>query len=811
MRTLLIIAVLVPLLLYLGVSWHLRDQRLRDGSVYVGQEVRILEEHALRVFEAQQLIIDRVDRYIAGMDWDTIRASEDVHRFLAETASSSPHVDGLWLVPPDGRTANSAEFFPFPDVDVTDRDYLQALSREDRLYFGEMIVGRVKGNLNFNLSRRRSPRDAFDGVILVTTSIDYFTRFWSDATTHTDFVAGLFREDGKILARFPMIGAIPENLSPNSPLLRSMAASDDGVYPSVSSIDGSRRLYGYSRIGGYPLFIGFGLENADVLAPWRRDLLWHGLIALVAAGLLGGSALVALRQGDQVTATMASLRATAFNLREEVGRRVSAQDAVAEKERLLTQVREATAQRQAILDNMVEGVVAYGAGGEVIYCNEAARTILRLRPDQAPMLDVLASEGRLADRDGSIVAAEASPVARLLRGETLEREELHLRLPDEAEPVVCRFRGAPLLGDAGELVGAVLTFTDDSEQKAEEDRRAVLTAELDHRVKNMLATIMAMVRLTSKDTDSREALVASLTGRIGAMARTHGLLTQSGWRGVEIGQIVRDEVEPYAVAGRIGIEGSEDLVLSPRTSVDLALVVHELATNAAKYGAWSQEQGRVDISWRADSASSGIVGMVWRETGGPAIEAEPTRRGFGTTLIRSTFSEAGAGVDLRYETAGVVCDIQIPVTARAGQGTRKPALAARSASGAEGLACLTGVRVLLAEDEAIVQMELQDCLERWGATVVGPVSSVGAANALAKAEHIDAAVLDMNLGGESVAPAAMILHARRVPMLITTGYRDLEGLPAPLRQLPRLQKPVSPEELREQLCAILGARDSLMA
>jgi hypothetical protein len=132
MRTLLSVAVLLPLLLYVGVSWYLRNERLQDGAVYVGQTVRILEEHALRVFEAQMLIIDRVDRYISDMDWETIRTSEDVHRFLAATAASSPHVDGLWLVPPDGRTANSAEFFPFPDVDVTDRDYFLALSEHDR-------------------------------------------------------------------------------------------------------------------------------------------------------------------------------------------------------------------------------------------------------------------------------------------------------------------------------------------------------------------------------------------------------------------------------------------------------------------------------------------------------------------------------------------------------------------------------------------------------------------------------------------------------------------------------------------------------
>jgi two-component sensor histidine kinase len=811
MRTLLSVAVLLPLLLYVSVSWYLRNERLQDGAVYVGQTVRILEEHALRVFEAQLLIIDRVDRFIAGMDWETIRTSEDVHRFLAATAASSPHVDGLWLVPPDGRTANSAEFFPFPDVNVTDRDYFQALSEHDRVHFGEMIVGRVKGNLNFNLSRRRSPRDTFDGVILVTTSIDYFTDLWTEATTYPGFVAGLFREDGKILARFPMIDTIPESLPSDSPLLQAIAQSDDGVYPSISSIDGSRRLYGYSRIGGYPVFIGFGVEDADVLAPWRHDLFWHGLIALLAASMLGGSVLVALRQSDQLTAAIASLRRTADDLRAEVGRRVRAQDVAAEKERLLAQVREATGQRQAILDNMVEGVIAYGASGEVIYCNGSARAILHLLPDEVPTLDALAAEGRLSHEDGATVSPHASPVARLLRGETLEREELRLQFRGEGNSVVCRFRGAPLLNENGDVTGAVLTFSDISEQKAEDHRRAVLTAELDHRVRNMLATIMAMVRLTSRDAGTREALVEALTGRIGAMARTHGLLTRSGWRGVELGQIVRDEVEPYAGVDRLRIEGPDHVVLSPKTAVDLALVVHELATNAAKYGAWSQESGRVDICWRIDVANPGVARMVWRETGGPSIMDEPERRGFGTTLIRSTFSEADAGVDLRYETTGVVCEIRIPVTTEAGNRARHAAKPLTVAAAPANLPVLDGVRVLLAEDEPIVQMELKACLERAGAVVVGPVATLDAAEAFSEAEVLDAAILDVNLSGRSIAPVAEFLDARGIPILFTTGYQDLQTLPPALRHLPRLQKPISPEEVCARLRGELGAPARRMA
>jgi PAS domain S-box-containing protein len=800
MRALMIISIVVPIGLYGAVSWYLRNESLRDGMVHVSQTVRMLEEHALRVFEAQQLIIDRVDRHIAGMGWTAIRESADVHQYLREVAASSPHVDGLWLVPPDGRTANSADQFPFPEVTVADRDYFRALEAGDVLHFGEMIIGRTKGNLNFNLSRRRTPRDRFDGLILVTASIDYFTDFWADASLYPDHVAGLFRSDGAILARFPMQDSIPSNLSPTaSPLLQAFATDDDGVYRSRSSLDGSQRLYAYSRVGGFPIIVGFGVDEAAVLTRWRQDLVWHGLIALVAAMLLGGSVLVAFRQSRELGIAVRSWRSTAEELRHEVDRRLRAEDVAAEKERLLTQLHDATRQRQAILDNMVEGVAAYDAAGRVIYCNEAARRILRLAPDDLVVLDRAAAEQRITRPDGTLVEPAETPVRRLLRGETLHREELQVSFNDDTAPVVCRFRGTMLLDGQGRVTGAVLTFSDVTEQKAEDERRATLMAELDHRVRNMLATIMAMVRLSNSGAASREVLVQNLTGRIEAMARTHGLLTQSGWRGAWLGEIVRDEVQPYAVGGRIVIDGLDDVWLPPKEAVDLALVIHELATNAAKHGAWSSSAGQVHVSWSLES-SPPRVRVVWRERGGPAL-TERIDSGFGTTLIRSAFRDADAGVELRHEPEGVVCEMRIPVRRLSGWGPHsafaEPTRAVPSPSGMHRL------RVLVAEDEPIVRMELVQILEEAGAVVVGEAATTTQAVVLARKGGIDAAILDLNLNGESIGPVAEMLHARGVAIIFASGYQDLDGLPPALRHLPRLQKPVSPAELVTALASAM--------
>lgn len=798
-RVLLVGMVALPLLLYLAAGIYLRGERLEEGMDHVRQTVRTLEEHALRVFEAQQLIIDLVDNRIAGMRWDEIRASEELHLFLKHIANLSPHVDGLWLIPPDGRTANSADFWPMPEVDVKDREYFRAIAASDELHFGEMIVGRTKGNFNFNLSRRRSPRETFDGLILVTASIDYFTDVWASATGYPAPVAGLFRPDGEVLARYPMLETLPDRLSAASPLRQRMLERQDAVYRSVSTIDGGRRIYGYSFVGDYPVVLGFGVDEAAVLAPWREDVLWHGMIALTAAALLGAVTILALRQSDQLGRAMVAWRATAGDLSEEVDRRIRAEDVAAEKERLLAQIRDVNEQRRTILDNMIEGVVAYDAGGLIVYSNGAAERILRLGEGERPAIEALAREGRLFLPDGEVVPPERSPVARLMRGETLNHEELRIAPADGSEEgnIVCSFLGAPLWDEAGRITGAVLTFSDVTERKAEERRRTILMAELDHRVRNMLATIVAMVRITSRAASSQEALAEALLGRVGAMVRTHGLLTDSGWRGVTLGQIVRDEVQPYGGADRIRCRGPEDIVLSPKQAVDMGLVVHELATNAAKYGAWSNDTGRVEITWERIRAPEPAVRLVWRESGGPPVE-EPGRRGFGTTLLRSVVDDPQA-VSIVYEPGGVVCDIRVPIVGEpqqsrpAGHGEDQRAHLPSVPAGVEGM------RILVVEDEPVVQMELEDLLTSAGALVIGPAGTVAVGRRLAVENECDAAVLDVSVAGESVGPLAEWLDSRGTPIVLATGYRDASLLPEHLRALPLLQKPVARDELLSAL------------
>lgn len=200
---------------------------------------------------------------------------------------------------------------------------------------------------------------------------------------------------------------------------------------------------------------------------------------------------------------------------------------------------------------------------------------------------------------------------------------------------------------------------DISEQKAAEERQALLMREVDHRAKNMLATIQAMVMLTARDKVDVDGFVTAIQQRIGAMAHVHKLIAATRWHGARLRSIVDEELAPYVAdnPAAAGVAGP-DLVLAPKAAIAMAIALHELTTNAAAYGALSSRDGRVDITWTGDSA--GGVTLRWAESGGPAV-VSPARRGFGTRLIESSVrSDAGGALTTDFAPGGLTCEIRLP-------------------------------------------------------------------------------------------------------------------------------------------------------
>jgi len=209
------------------------------------------------------------------------------------------------------------------------------------------------------------------------------------------------------------------------------------------------------------------------------------------------------------------------------------------------------------------------------------------------------------------------------------------------------------------LVGVNIDIT---ERKRAEETQRLLVAELDHRVKNALATIKAVVSHTSEEKNSVADFVAALEGRIQSMAAAHELLSSRQWQGMSLTELVWRELAPYSASNNAKISGIE-VMLNPQAGQAIAMVLHELATNAAKYGALSNSRGQVSVRWdcQSDGSSSDRLVIEWRESSGPSVVA-PNVSGYGTSIIRDLIPyEFGGIVDYVPAQDGVRCTLQMPI------------------------------------------------------------------------------------------------------------------------------------------------------
>ena len=209
------------------------------------------------------------------------------------------------------------------------------------------------------------------------------------------------------------------------------------------------------------------------------------------------------------------------------------------------------------------------------------------------------------------------------------------------------------------MVGVNIDVT---ERRRAEEHQRMLVAELDHRVKNVLATVSAVASRTRNANVSGPDFVIALDDRIQSMAATHELLSCRQWKGISVGELVRRELEPYGTENNTDIRGPE-LTLSPEAGQAVSMVLHELTTNAAKHGALSTQNGRVSVRWypALNGNADDHLRIEWQETGGPAVQA-PERCGYGTDVIRDLIPyELGGAVDLVFASEGLRCDLSIPV------------------------------------------------------------------------------------------------------------------------------------------------------
>jgi two-component sensor histidine kinase/CheY-like chemotaxis protein len=201
-----------------------------------------------------------------------------------------------------------------------------------------------------------------------------------------------------------------------------------------------------------------------------------------------------------------------------------------------------------------------------------------------------------------------------------------------------------------------------AERRQADAQLKLLVGELSHRVNNTLAIIQSIAIQTLRNAESLEGFKDSFLARLLALGKTHDLLSRANWAGTLLREILVAELEPYRVCNRdrCVLEGP-DVELFPSAALTLALTFHELATNAAKYGALSRDQGRLHVTWSVTPDGAGeILAVTWREEGGPLVH-EPVRRGFGSRLIRQSMAALGGSAEMNYAAEGLRCDIRIPL------------------------------------------------------------------------------------------------------------------------------------------------------
>jgi PAS domain S-box-containing protein len=605
-------ATLVLIVLAFGVAFA--ASLLERGRADATSKAAALEQYVRRSLEVSTAIAEDALRFLQRREsLDGLTQDPQAHAYFAHLASGLGLGVGMIFVDDAGRVLLNSGEFPATPVDLSDRDWFRAhLAGSDRVIDGAFVSRVVQGLVFVHTFALRDGDGRLLGVVDVGIASDELLGAHALPFFDTGIVTMVVQESGAILARDPF----PEELIGVS-LELPERARQDWAGTETRLVDGRRALTAYRSLPEYGLIASVSIPLVVVLQP----LIATVLVALPLLALIFLAGLLTLRH---LEAQQRKLRQTAARL-ETV---LQASSLGAWQWFPKTGRNEYNARWAEMLGY---------EPGEVAYTHVEWED--RLHPDEKERVE--------------------EAVARNLRGETDEfREEHRLRHKDghwiwvlDSGRVVERDAD----GNPEVMTGIHLDIT---KRREAEERMRVVSREVDHRAKNLLAVVRAIVSMTKAE--SVEAFKATLRGRILALSHAHDLLSESRWEGADLRDIAEQELAPYRRAdGRvIEIEGPR-VVLAPSAIQSLSMTLHELATNAAKYGALSQPNGRLRLRWKLPADASAIR-IEWEESGVEGV-AEPERTGFGTEMIqRMIEAQLDGTIEYRWSATGMRCTFTVP-------------------------------------------------------------------------------------------------------------------------------------------------------
>jgi PAS domain S-box-containing protein len=300
----------------------------------------------------------------------------------------------------------------------------------------------------------------------------------------------------------------------------------------------------------------------------------------------------------------------------------------------------------SIVESSDDAIVSKNLDGVITTWNRGAERIFGYTAEEAVgrPITIVIPENRQSE--------EREILTRIRRGERIDHFET-IRQRKHGSLITVSLTVSPVKNAEGKIVRASKVARDITEQKLSQEKIATLAREAEHRSKNLLSSVQAVVNFSNSDTP--EGLKEVIQGRIQALANVHSLFVETRWIGAEISAIATQELAPYCEEnqGRVSIDGPPTL-LEPTVAQAIAVTLHELATNAAKYGSLSDAKGHIDLKWQ--HKTDGQLILRWTETGGPAVQ-KPTHQGFGSRVIERMIGQLRGKVQFDWLQEGLVCEI----------------------------------------------------------------------------------------------------------------------------------------------------------
>ncbi|MFO1154352.1 MAG: HWE histidine kinase domain-containing protein [Rhodospirillales bacterium] len=758
-------ATAIPILLFAAaaavvVVQHSRDNIEQRFAATARALVVAIDTYVLGQLSSTRLLADLVGRDDAGDDRDLVSA---VRLFAAEQR-------GAWLAvvvsDVDG-ISNTVTFEAHPRTAraLIDPEAIRAVAEQHSQTIEPIVQATEVIPLPYLAVRTPMLRDGrVIGVLSVALAPTEITAIAERQQVSADTLITVFDRSRRIVGRSPRTTFIGHQASPS--VASDLADGDHGLLLNAI-LEGERYLRAFetSPITGWQVAVG--ASNASILHVLQRT----GL-EVAAAGLVA------------LLASIAGALATGAGF----GRRL-----IARERQMSAAVRASEARYRGVVEASQQLVWTCRADGSVFEDSPTWRSYTGQSFTQLRGFGWL-NAIHFEDREATLKRWRATQDT----GAAYQAEYRLFHRPSGTYRWVLS-RARPLRGDDGHGTSWIGTNIDINERKTIEERQQLLMREVDHRAKNALTVAQAVVQMTRAD--DIDTFVAAVVGRITALVRAHSLLASNRWDGTPLHRLVEAALLPFG-GGKAG-EGQRIKVTGPDVSVapesvqPLAMLLHEFATNAAKYGSLSRRSGSVAVGWSSVEAT-GELRLTWQERGGPPV-VPPKQAGFGSTLVRNLAQRQLEGrIRFEWHPRGLRSILELPPACISSPAT-KPIDPCLVPLPIPPLRPQGRVSVLIVEDEVLVALSLQRTLGDLGYTVVGPAVSMEEAWSLARTAPIDVALLDVNIHGESALPLAESLVATGRPVVFCSGYGTLPAMEGALAGVQTVGKPPAPLDLARAL------------